>query len=359
MDLRPYLPLAVLAAGAAALQVILTAGGVEYYLTQVTMAVGYSPVVLGLCLLMGYAGQASLGHAAFFAIGGYASAVLTTTNLLPHAGSPWTAALGWLGLLVERQDAYGRTILHASPWVGLAAAILAAVAVALVVGIPVIRLRGHYLAMATLGFGIIVHRVLLGSRIFGQADGLTGVPPFELLGGMQVGGGSAARVGNYYIAWLMVLAALALSINLIRSRVGRALRAIHENEEAAVALGIDAARHKLAVFVLSAVLAAIAGVFLVHYNGGIGPSEAGVMKSVRAVAIVAVGGMADIWGALFAGILLNFLSLRGAFGTLDDAVFGAILIGVMLFAPQGLFRLRPLAFLWSSFREKKRGRPAP
>jgi branched-chain amino acid transport system permease protein len=124
--------------------------------------------------------------------------------------------------------------------------------------------------------------------------------------------------------------------NLVNSRAGRALRAIHGNEEAAGAMGINTARYKLNLFVLSAVFASIAGIFLTHYNGGIGPSEASVMKSVRYVAIVAVGGMANLWGAILAGIILNFLSLRGYFGSFDEAVFGSILVIMMLFAPQGL-----------------------
>jgi branched-chain amino acid transport system permease protein len=359
VDLRRYLPLGVLVLAAAALHAALVALGAPYCMTQLTMAAGYSLVVIGLCLLVGYAGQASLGHAAFFAIGGYTSAVLTTTDLLPYAGSAWAAALDGLGLLLERQDAYGRTIVHVSPPAALFAALLAAALVAFVVGIPVLRLRGHYLAMATLGFGIIVHRVLLGTPAFGGADGISGVPPFPILGSLEVSGSPALRVGNYYLAWLLVAAAVALSINLVRSRVGRALRAIHENEEAALSLGIAAARCKLAVFVLSAVLAAAGGVFLTHFIGGIGPSEAGVMKSVRYLAIVAVGGMAHIWGTLFMGILLNFLSLRGVFGSYDDAVFGGILIAIMLFAPQGLFRLRPIEFLRATIREKAHGRAAP
>jgi len=101
-------------------------------------------------------------------------------------------------------------------------------------------------------------------------------------------------------------------------------------------MGVNTARYKLNIFVLSAVFAALAGVLLTHYNGGIGPSEASVMKSVRYVAIVAVGGMANLWGSLIMGFLLNFLSLRGYFGSFDDAVFGAILIIIMLFAPEGL-----------------------
>ncbi|MFC1827928.1 branched-chain amino acid ABC transporter permease, partial [Thermodesulfobacteriota bacterium] len=124
-------------------------------------------------------------------------------------------------------------------------------------------------------------------------------------------------------------------------RVGRALRSIHGAEEAANAMGVNTARYKLYIFVLSAVFAAIAGVFVTHYNGGIGPSEAGVMKSVRYVAIVAVGGMANIWGALIMGIVLNFLSLRGVFGSYDDAVFGVILVIIMLFAPEGILNINP------------------
>jgi branched-chain amino acid transport system permease protein len=101
-------------------------------------------------------------------------------------------------------------------------------------------------------------------------------------------------------------------------------------------VGIPIAAYKTATFVLAAVLAALAGVLLTHYNGGIGPSEASVMKSVRYVAIVAVGGMANLRGVLVMGTLLSFLSLRGYFGTLDDLVFGAILLVMMLFAPEGV-----------------------
>jgi branched-chain amino acid transport system permease protein len=103
-------------------------------------------------------------------------------------------------------------------------------------------------------------------------------------------------------------------------------------------MGVNTGRYKLNIFVLSAVFAAVGGVFLTHYNGGIGPSEASIMKSVRYVAIVAIGGMANLWGALSMGIVLNFLSLRGYFGSYDDAVFGVILIIIMLFAPEGLLR---------------------
>jgi branched-chain amino acid transport system permease protein len=213
--------------------------------------------------------------------------------------------------------------------------------IALVIGGPILKLKGHYLAMATLGFGIIIFRIALASSYFGEADGISEVPGFQLFPGIEVSGSFGARVLNYYIAWSMVIAAVILLLNLIHSRVGRALRSIHGAEEAANAMGVNTARYKLYIFVLSAVFAAIAGVFVTHYNGGIGPSEAGVMKSVRYVAIVAVGGMANIWGALIMGIVLNFLSLRGVFGSYDDAVFGVILIVIMLFAPEGILKINP------------------
>jgi branched-chain amino acid transport system permease protein len=284
---------------------------------------------------MGYAGQISLGQAGFLAIGGYVTAVLTTLKL--QAASPAAGLLARLGVLAVRRDAYDNLLLGVSPWAALLAAVLATGLVALLIGLPVIRLKGHYLAMATLGFGLIVYRVALGTRLLGEADGIGGVPPLPLLG-LQVAGGRAHRVESYFVAWLLVLAALLLAVNLIHSRVGRALRSLHGGEEAAGALGVDTARYKLATFIAGAVLAGVAGAFLTHYNGGIGPSEASSMKSVRYVAIVAVGGMDNLWGTLLAGALLNFISLRGYLGSYDDAFFAVILIAVMLFFPDGLLR---------------------
>ncbi len=339
MRFRRYAPIAGLVLFVIALQLALSAAGAAYYFTQITMSVYYSLVALGLCLLMGYAGQISLGHAGFFAIGGYTSAFLTTHNIATSGGGSAVRLLQQLGLLVERQDLYGNAIVNLSPWVALAAAMVITTAVALLVGLPVIRLRGHYLAMATLGFGIIVYRVVLGTAGLGEADGFSDVPPFRLFGWLEVNGRKPFAAQNYYIAWTLVVIVMLLGANLVRSRVGRALRSIRESEEAADALGVNVARYKLTVFVLSAWLAALAGVFATHYRGGIGPSEATAFKSIRYVAIVAAGGMTNLWGALTMGVLLNFLSLRGVFGSYDDAVFGAILIAIMLFAPDGLIRL--------------------
>jgi branched-chain amino acid transport system permease protein len=143
--------------------------------------------------------------------------------------------------------------------------------------------------------------------------------------------------------------------NLVESRVGRALRAIHGGEEAAASMGVDVGRYKLATFVISAGLAALGGAGLTHLTGGIGPGEASVMKSVRYLAVVAVGGMGSLWGTLATSALLTFLSLRGTFGTYDDAVFAVILLVVMLFSPDGILELQvrdAVQALWNRVRPR-------
>jgi len=328
----------ILLAAVVAVQLLTLAAGKGFYLTQLTMTAYYSLIIVGLCLLMGYAGQISLGHAGFLAIGGYTSAVLTTMDLSAYKGSALAVALMKLSLLTGRQNLYGGQMLSLHPWAACVVAVLLTVIIAYAIGVPVLKLKGHYLAMATLGFGTIIYSVVLGTQKFGAADGISSVPAFPLLPGLTVSGAPGLRIQNYYIAWGLVACGMLLLLNLIDSRVGRALRSIHGAEDAANAMGVDTSAYKLSTFVLSAAFAAVAGVFLTHFNGGIGPSEASIMKSVRYVAIVAVGGMASLWGTLIMSAVLNFLSLRGYFGSFDDAVFGAILIFIMLFSPEGILQ---------------------
>jgi branched-chain amino acid transport system permease protein len=314
------------------------------------MAVYYAIVVMGLALVMGYAGQVSLGHGAFFALGGYGSAFLTTHDFAANPSAAWAQALQQAGVLVRRQNLYdGSDLLTVAPWAAFLVALIVALVVATVIGYPSLRLKGHYLAMATLGFGLIIYRILLGVPQLGAADGITGVPAWSLGLGMSLSGKSALRVQNYYLAWGVALVVLALLINLVHSRIGRALRAVHDHETAANAMGVNTARLKLQAFVLSAGLAAAAGSFLTHFNEGIGPSEASALKSVRYVALVAAGGMANLPGALLISTLLNFLSLRGWFGTYDNAVFGVILIVIVSLAPEG--PLKPIG-LWIRSRAR-------
>jgi branched-chain amino acid transport system permease protein len=340
---KPILPFAGFAVTLVAAQVLLRATGREYCLTQLTMSLYYAIVVMGLCLVMGYAGQVSLGHGAFFAIGGYTSAFLTTHDFSRFAAADGPGLLQGAHVVLARNDLYGHPILTVSPWAAFLAAMLLTWVIATLIGYPALRLKGHYLAMATLGFGLIVNKMVLGTALFGAADGINGVPEWPLGFGLTISGRSRLRVENYYIAGGLVLALLVLLRNLVHSRVGRALQAIHDRETAANAMGINTGSYKLRAFVLSALLAALAGACFTHYTGGIGPSEASAFKSVRYVALAAAGGMANLWGVTGMSTVLNYLSLRGLFGSYDNAIFGAILILIVSLAPEG--PLQPLG-LW-------------
>ncbi len=355
MAIKKHLPFLIFICLIPLLQILTMLTETEYYLTQLTMSAYYGLIVLGLALLMGYTGQISIGHAAFFALGGYTTAIITTLNFFPYEKKGAIVFFKAIGLVSIKPDLYGSPQLLFNPWVSLFLAVVVSGLMAYLIGKPVLKLKGHYLAMATLGFGTIAYRLFLGTDFCGAADGITNVPPFVLLHSIMITSGSSHRVENYYFAWGLVAIGLLLLFNLMDTRIGRSLKAIHGNEDAARAMGVDTAKTKLAVFVISAVYAALAGVFMTHYNAGIGPSEASVMKSVRYLAIVAAGGMGSLWGTLTLSVVLNFLSLRGVFGTMDDAVFGAILILIMLFAPNGLLKKETWYFLINKTKKDKNG----
>lgn len=336
--MKRYKPVLLLGAAVILIQLFTVLLGKSFLMTQLTMSAYYVLVAVGLCMVMGYAGQISMGQAGFFAIGGYTTASLTTINFADRSETAVYRILDSLGLLLSKESLYGDMHVYLNPWMTLLVVILIAGTAAYLLGVPVLKLKGHYLAMATMGFGIIVYRIVLGTKIFGEADGISNVPAFPILPGLAVSGDFQGRISNYYIAWILVILGMIFLINLINSRVGRALRSLHGSEDAADAMGVDTARYKVSVFVIGAIFAAVAGFFMTHFNGGIGPSEAGVLKSVRYVSIVAVGGMANLWGALIMGLVLNFLSLRGVFGHLDDAVFGIVLVFIMMFMPEGFIR---------------------
>jgi branched-chain amino acid transport system permease protein len=301
MSLKPLLPYLVLAAA-----VVLTGLLVDnFYALQVLIFIGINTLLaLGLNMLMGYAGQISLGHAAFYGLGAYASGVLTV-----HC--QW------------------------SPWPALAVALALAAAVAWLVGLPTLRLSGYYLGMGTLGFGMIVFIVFReGGALTGGASGLVGIPPLTL-GGVDL----SDPQRYFFLVWTVVLGFMLLCRRLIDSRVGRALRAIHDSEQAARAVGVDTHRFKLQVFVLSAVMAALGGFLYAHLIGFISPESFNFMVSVRLVTMVVIGGMASVWGALLgAGLLTLLPEWLHAFADFEMIVYGAILIGVMIFLPQGLTR---------------------
>jgi len=261
----------------------------------------YVIVVLGLNLFIGYAGQISLGHAAFFGLGAYGSAVLTATCNFP----------AW-------------------PALALTAAVLAVVA--LVLGLPTLRLSGHYLAMATLGFNYVVHSIFVQwDAVTGGPSGLSGVPPLTLFGFAF-----NSDVRFHYLVWTCALVALTLCLNLVRSGVGRGLAALAQDEVAAAALGVNVQRHKVRVFVLSAVLASVAGSLYAHYFGYVNPDAFSIFKSLDLVIMVVVGGMGSIWGTLFGvGFIVILPHLVDFLETYSDIIHGVILVVILLFLPQG------------------------
>ncbi len=272
------------------------------YIYDVVILIGINAIVcIGLNLLIGYAGQISLGHAGFFGLGAYASTLLS-----------------------DRLD-----------WPPALALLAAAVAVGLLsfaVAKPILKLRGHYLAMATLGLGIIISIVLnQEGHLTGGPDGMP-VPPFSLFGQHAEGEGTW-----YWIVGGLLLATIWLTLNLVDSPVGRALRALHGSEVAAAVTGIDVLRYKIMVFVLSAVLASVAGSVYAHYAGFITPSEATFFRSIEFVTMVVLGGMASTFGALVGAALLT--ALPQVLTPLQDyqmLTFGAVLVGTMVFMPKGL-----------------------
>ncbi|WP_082616821.1 branched-chain amino acid ABC transporter permease [Massilia sp. Root418] len=258
-------------------------------------------VVIGLNLLMGYTGQISLGHAGFFGLGAYASAVLTT-----HYNWPPVAAL--------------------------AAGAAATGLLAFVLARPVLKLKGHTLAMATLGLGIIISIAINNEGQWtGGPDGIS-VPGFAIFGAEITG-----EKSWYAVAAALLLLVTWFALNLIDSPVGRALQAIHGSEVASRVVGIDTTRFKVRVFVLSAVVASIAGSISAHYIGFITPNMAGFFHSIELVTMVVVGGMASVFGSILGAALLTLLpQLLSAFEGWEVVVFGAILMLTMIFLPRGL-----------------------
>ena len=257
--------------------------------------------VVGLNLLLGYAGQVSLGHAGFVGIGAYAVAVLPARYGLPT----------------------------------LAALLLGAVfccLLALVIGRPILRLKGHFLAVATLGFGVLVALVLNNEVTWtGGPDGMA-VKRLELFG---------ERIRSpqnwYWIAGATLVLGMAIAQNLLDSPTGRALRALHDSEIAARVAGVDIARAKLIVFAVSAVYASVAGSYLALLNGHITPDSAGFLHSVELVTMVVLGGMGSLAGSLVgAAVLVILPQVLTSFHEYEHLMLGIIIIGIMIFLRDGI-----------------------
>jgi len=201
------------------------------------------------------------------------------------------------------------------------------------VGVPTLRLRGHYLVMATLGFNVILNIVMVRwESMTGGPSGLASIPPLSI-GEVRFD----TDLKNYYLIWFFTMLSVAACVNLVDSRVGRALRAIHGSELAANTLGVNTAQYKSVVFVLSAAMASLAGSLYAHYIGFISPRSFDIFFSIELVTMVIVGGMGNLWGALFGAAFLTPLpQVLHFFEEYKDILYGGILVVMLMFLPRGI-----------------------
>jgi branched-chain amino acid transport system permease protein len=286
----------------------------------------YTLVALGLNLLLGYAGQISLGHAAFMGIGAYASAIISSKGI------------------------FG---VHPSVYLSIPLAVGITALVALMIA-PVLRLKGHYLALATLGFGLVVFVLIRELKeLTGGNTGLFSLPklplPFVDLSSFKQ---TQVWKIEYFIIWTVALLMIIFARNLVESRPGRALQALHQTEVAAEAVGVDTTSYKSRVFVLSAALAGLAGALFAHTQGSLSPKNFGLAFSINLLVMVVIGGMASVWGcvagASFVVLLPEFVNNtlpywlgRGKTemgANVEGIIFGVALILVMILMPSGLTR---------------------
>ena len=273
------------------------------FLLNVLVFVGINTMLaVALNLLIGFAGQISLGHAGFFGLGAYLSGVLTAT----YGTNPWLTMI--LAAVVVWILAFG-------------------------IGFPILKLKGHYLAMATLGLGIILYICFNETvRLTGGPSGLSGIPNLSI-GKFQFDSDKA----NYYLIWAFTALTMLLSFNLSNSRIGRALRAIHDSETAARVLGVNVRLLKVQIFAFSAAISAVAGCLYAHTMTFISPASFGFNVSVELVTMVIVGGLGSIYGSLIGAAILTLLpEFLRVFHDLDIIVYGLLLIVMTMYLPQGL-----------------------
>ena len=273
----------------------------SYYM-DLAIRIGINAIiVIGLNLLIGFAGQISLGHAGFLGIGAYASAVLPT-----H--------FAW------------------HPLLAMGAGAVATAVIAGLVARPIFKLKGNYLAMATLGLGIIINIALRNEAQWtGGPDGMA-VPAMSLFG-FEL---SSDKHWYWVVATLLAFSVWA-SLNMIDSPFGRALRALHGSEVASQVVGVNVVRYKVTIFVMSAVFASIMGSITAHYMAFVTPNFADFFHSVELVTMVVVGGMASVFGSIIGAVLLTALpQALATFEGWETVVFGAVLMLCMIFLPKGL-----------------------
>lgn len=279
------------------------------YLINVFMFVGiYTILAVALNLLLGLAGQISLGQAAFFGLGAYISGVMTATYTI-------------------------------DPWLSMLVAVIVVGIIAFIIGFPILKLKGHYLAMATLGMGIIVYIIFNETvDVTGGPSGLSGIPNLSL-GGIIFN----TDIKNYYLVWIFAMVTILLSVNLSASRIGRALRAIHDSEVAARIVGVNVRLLKVEIFTISGVFSALAGSLYAHTVTFISPTSFGFNVSIELLTMVIIGGLGSIYGSFVGAAILTLLpEVFRAFQDYDIIIYGVTLIVMTMFMPGGLVRGVPL-----------------
>jgi branched-chain amino acid transport system permease protein len=279
--------------------------GGGYFTTIMSFAMIYAVFVIGLNVFMGFAGQVSFGHNAFAALSGYASAILSAN----YYWDPLLAFGAGLGLTLV---------------------------VALVIGWPTLRLKGHYLAMGTLAIGLIVYEIAIQWQSVTQGYmGISGIAPLGI-GGYEI---VSDRAKLFVLVVIVALATLAAA-RLRGSRFGRALAAIAGSEDAARALGIDVARYKLLAFLVSAAYAALAGSLFVHVVEFVSPEVFGLNMVVLSFTMLYVGGIGTLGGPVLGAVIVSLLPemFRGL-KDYQDLFYGAGLIVLLIYAPKGLASL--------------------
>lgn len=298
--------LGALVALAALVAYAVMSGG--YLVTVLGFAAIYGIFVTGLNFFMGYTGQASFGQNAFAALGGYGSAILSV-------------AAGW------------------PPIASILAAMLFSAVMAVVVGYPTLRLRGHYLAMATFALGLITYEISVEwDSLTKGYMGYSGIPPLGV-GKYELATEPQALV----VLVLVLLAGIWVAQRLTDSRFGRALRSIAGSEAAARALGVNIAAYKLAAFVVAAVYASLAGSLFAHFVGFISPEVFGLSMVVLSFTMLYLGGIGTIWGPVVGAVIVSLLpELFRGLKELQDLAYCTVLILILIFAPRGLAALPEL-----------------
>src|SRR5437763_13121672 len=269
----------------------------------------YSIVTLGLVLLTGVAGQTSFGRAAFVGLGGYTTAYLTTR--------------------------FG-----ASPWLGLAVGLAITVAVALMLGFITLRMKGHYLPLATIAWGISLYFLFGNLEFLGGHTGMTGIPALNLFG-FEL----RDERRYFYLIWAIALAALWATHNVLDSRPGRAIRALKSGLAMAEAFGVNAAQLKIVIFIYAALLACISGWLYAHLQRFVNPTPFYINQGIEYLFMAVVGGAGNVWGAVIGATVITLLkemlqdllpSVLGRSGNFEIVVFGILMIALLQFAREGI-----------------------